>query len=106
MRECPDSPVFKLAEQVFRVVPPVLQGIHKIKDPWPNVDSISGSLLHHYGIVEPRYYTVLFGVSRAMGICAQVIMSRAAGEPIARPKSITFQTLGELLGQHNFHSVG
>jgi len=105
-KECPDAPVFKLAEQVFRVVPKILQRIHKIKDPWPNVDSISGSLLHQYGVTQPRYYTVMFGVSRAMGIVSQVTMSRAAGEPIERPKSITFQTLGELLGERAFESVG
>ncbi|MCB9367030.1 MAG: citrate (Si)-synthase [Calditrichaeota bacterium] len=95
-KECPNAPVFKLAEQVFRVVPEILKGIQKIKDPWPNVDSISGSLLHHYGVTQPRYYTVMFGVSRAIGMCSQIVMSRAWGEPIQRPKSINFAALSKL----------
>ncbi len=95
-KECPEGPVFKLAEQVFRVVPEILKGIQKIKDPWPNVDSISGSLLHHYGVTQPRYYTVMFGVSRAIGMCSQIVMSRAWGEPIQRPKSISISQLKKL----------
>ncbi len=97
-KECPDAPVFKLAEQVFNVVPDILKTIQKIKDPWPNVDSISGSLLHHYGVTQARYYTVLFGVSRAIGISSQLVLSRAWGEPIQRPKSITLGALKKLAG--------
>lgn len=97
-KECPNAPVFKLAEQVFNVVPDILKTIQKIKDPWPNVDSISGSLLHHYGVTQARYYTVLFGVSRAIGITSQLVISRAWGEPIQRPKSITFGALKKLAG--------
>ncbi|MCB1059737.1 MAG: citrate (Si)-synthase [Calditrichaeota bacterium] len=97
-KECPDSPVFKLAEQVFNVVPELLKGIQKIKDPWPNVDSISGSLLHHYGVTQPRYYTVMFGVSRAMGMTSQLVMSRGWGEAIQRPKSIPFAALKKIVG--------
>jgi citrate synthase len=96
LKECPDSPVFKLAAQVFNVVPEILKTIQKIKDPWPNVDSISGTLLYHYGVTQARYYTVLFGVSRAIGMCSQTVMSRAWGEPIQRPKSITFKALEKL----------
>lgn len=97
-KECPDAPVFKLAEQVFHVVPEILKTIQKIKDPWPNVDSISGSLLHHFGVTQARYYTVLFGVSRAIGITSQLVISRAWGEPIQRPKSITSATIKKLVG--------
>lgn len=96
LKECPESPVFKLATQVFAVVPEILKTIQKIKDPWPNVDSISGTLLYHYGVTQANYYTVLFGVSRAMGMCSQMVMSRAWGEPIQRPKSITFKALDKL----------
>jgi len=97
-KECPNAPVFKLADQVFNVVPEILKTIQKIKDPWPNVDSISGTLLYHYGLTQPRYYTVLFGVSRGIGICSQLVMSRAWGEPIQRPKSITLPALKKLAG--------
>jgi citrate synthase len=92
-KECPTSPVFKLACQVYDVVPKILQTIQKIKDPWPNVDAMSGSLIHAFGVTQAQYYTVMFGVSRAMGMCAQLVMSRAWGEPIERPKSVTLEDL-------------
>lgn len=97
LKEFPSSPVFKLATQVFHVVPDILKTIQKIKDPWPNVDSISGTLLYHYGVTQANYYTVLFGVSRAIGMCSQMVMSRAWGEAIQRPKSITFKALEKLV---------
>ncbi|MBI5059773.1 citrate (Si)-synthase [candidate division KSB1 bacterium] len=92
-KECPDAPVFKLAVQVYEVVPKILQTIQKIKDPWPNVDAISGSLIHHYGITQYSYYTVMFGVSRVLGLTSQLVVNRAWGEPIERPKSVTFEWL-------------
>lgn len=92
-KECADSPVFKLACQVYDVVPKILQTIQKIKDPWPNVDAMSGSLLHAFGVTQAQYYTVMFGVSRALGMGAQLVMSRAWGEPIERPKSVTLEGL-------------
>ena len=61
--------------------------IGKIKNPWPNVDAFSGSLLHHYGITEYNFYTVLFGVSRALGVLAQLILDRVYGMPLERPNS-------------------
>ena len=84
-----DDPVFKTVDVAFEVVPRVLQEHGKAANPWPNVDAGSGALLYHFGITEMRYYTVLFSVSRAMGICAQLIMSRVTGEPITRPKSVS-----------------
>ena len=92
-KECPNAPVFKLAVQVYEVVPKILQTIQKIKDPWPNVDAISGSLIHHYGITQYQYYTVMFGVSRVLGLTSQLVVSRAWNEPIERPKSVTFDWL-------------
>jgi citrate synthase len=88
-RACADDPYFQIVDKVFRVVPGVLQEHGKAKDPWPNVDAASGCLLYHFGLTEFEYYTVLFGVSRAMGMCAQLIVSRALGEAIERPKSVT-----------------
>jgi citrate synthase len=86
---CAKDPVYQTVALVFDVVPEVLKKVQKIKDPWPNVDAGSGSLLYHYGLKEFDYYTVLFSVSRAMGMCSQLVVSRAWGEPIERPKSVT-----------------
>jgi len=84
----PNDPVYQTMARVFEVVPTVLTQVQKIKDPWPNVDAGSGSLLYHYGLKEFSYYTVLFSVSRALGICSQAIVARAMGFPITRPKSL------------------
>jgi citrate synthase len=88
-RACADDPYFKIVDKVFKVIPLVLKEHGKAKDPWPNVDAASGCLLYHFGLTEFEYYTVLFGVSRAMGMCSQLIVSRALGEAIERPKSVT-----------------
>lgn len=86
---CSKDPVFQIVEKIFDVVPKVLMEQGKAKDPWPNVDAGSGALLYHYGMKEFDYYTVLFSVSRAMGVCAQAVMARAIASPIVRPKSVT-----------------
>lgn len=88
-RACADDPYFQIVDKVFNVIPGVLKEHGKAKDPWPNVDAASGCLLYHFGLTEFEYYTVLFGVSRAMGMCSQLIVSRALGEAIERPKSVT-----------------
>ncbi|MCX7995640.1 MAG: citrate (Si)-synthase [candidate division WOR-3 bacterium] len=94
-RVCPDDELYQIVAKVFKVVPEVLKEQGKVKDPWPNVDAASGCLLYHFGLKEFEYYTVLFGVSRAMGLCAQLIVSRAIGEPIERPKSVTTKWIKE-----------
>ncbi len=88
-RILPDDPPFKVVEKLFKVVPKVLTKLGKAKNPWPNIDASSGVLLYHFGIVEFDYYTLLFGVSRTLGITAQLILDRAMGFPITRPKSVT-----------------
>ncbi len=75
--------------KVFDVVPPILQNLGKVKNPWPNVDAHSGALLVHYGVDQFSYYTVMFGVSRALGVLAALCWSRALGMPLERPKSLT-----------------
>ena len=87
-RVCPNDPVYQTVARVFNVVPEVLKQVQKIKDPWPNVDAHSGCLLYHFGMKEFPYYTVLFSVSRAMGMVSQLVVSRGWGEPIERPKSM------------------
>lgn len=82
-----------LVHQIFRVVPDVLLEHGKAKNPWPNVDSHSGVLLCHYGLTEMNYYTVLFGVSRAIGVLASLTWDRALGLPLERPKSMSTEGL-------------
>ena len=83
---------------IYRVAPPILEATGKIKNPWPNVDAISGSLLHHYGISETSFYTVLFGVSRSMGVLASLVFDRLYGLPIERPNSQTLEWFLEKAG--------
>lgn len=82
-----DDKLVNLANQLYRIVPPILSDIAKIKNPWPNVDAYSGSLLYHYGIQEYTFYTVMFGVSRALGVLSSLINDRIYGMPIERPTS-------------------
>jgi citrate synthase len=84
-----DDDIFSIVGSLFEVAPPVLQEQGKAKNPWPNVDAASGSLLYYYGLKEFNYYTVLFSISRAMGMISQMVINRALGIPITRPKSVT-----------------
>jgi len=81
------DPLFRLVGQVYNIVPDILLQAGKAKNPWPNVDAHSGVLLTHYGLTQMQFYTVLFGVSRAFGVAAQLIWDRALGAPLERPKS-------------------
>lgn len=92
----PDDPLFHTVNTVFAVVPGILAEHGHAKNPWPNVDAISGSVQYHYGVTEYDFYTVLFGVSRAMGMTAQIILARGYGSPIERPKSCTVEELEEI----------
>ena len=99
LKHMPNDKLFKLVAQIYDIVPNVLLEVcvplrfrarcwlftwndkqaGKAKNPWPNVDAHSGALLTHYGLTEMQYYTVLFGVSRAFGVAAQLIWDRALG---------------------------
>lgn len=85
----PDDKLVKTVWNIYETVPPILQTVGKIKNPWPNVDAHSGALLVHYGMVEYEFYTVLFAVSRALGVLASLCWDRALGLPLERPKSVT-----------------
>lgn len=90
---CPEDTNFRMVQALRRVVPPILQGNPKISDPYPNVDLASGSVLHACGLDQHDYYTVLFGMSRVVGIAIQLIYERTLarggkGTPIIRPKYI------------------
>lgn len=90
---CPDAPMVQNVWNVYEVAPDILAATGKIKNPWPNVDAHSGALLKHYGLVEEEFYTVLFGVSRALGVLASLCWDRALGMPIERPKSMTTESI-------------
>lgn len=68
----------------------VLKENPKISNPYPNVDAISGTLLSAAGFPYPEYFTVLFGLSRVVGIAIQIVYERCTaregkGTPIVRP---------------------
>jgi citrate synthase len=84
---CADDSMVQTVWNIYEVVPPILESLGKIKNPWPNVDAHSGALLMHYGLVEEDFYTVLFGVSRALGVLSSLIWDRALNMPLERPKS-------------------
>lgn len=92
-----DDPIVNVIWKIFDVVPPILKGLGKVKNPWPNVDAHSGALLVHYGLKEYSFYTVLFGVSRALGVMSSLCWSRALGFPLERPKSVTSKWVDEFL---------
>ena len=83
---------------LYDIVPPILQSLGKIKNPWPNVDAFSGSLLMHYGIREHFFYTVMFGVSRSLGVLAQLIWDRMLNLPLERPSSETLEFFKQKAG--------
>ena len=121
----PDDPLVKIVAQCFKLIPPYLDSLGKVKNPWPNVDAHSGVLLQvyifnltwfgsrravvvtwisvfnfikkYFGMKEMSFYTVLFGVSRALGVCSSLVWDRALGLPIERPKSMSTDGLCELL---------
>ncbi|MBY0348973.1 MAG: citrate (Si)-synthase, eukaryotic [Hydrotalea flava] len=88
-KHMPDDKLVNTVWKIYETVPPILQSMGKIKNPWPNVDAHSGALLVHYGLVEYEFYTVLFAVSRALGVLANLCWDRALGFPLERPKSVT-----------------
>jgi citrate synthase len=92
-KHMPDDPLVNTVWNIYETVPPILQSMAKIKNPWPNVDAHSGALLVHYGLVEYEFYTVLFGVSRALGVLASLCWDRALGQPLERPKSVTTEAV-------------
>lgn len=95
-----DDPIVQIVWDLFEIVPDVLGSLGKVKNPWPNVDAHSGALLVHYGLKEYSFYTVLFGVSRAMGVLASLCWARAYGLPLERPKSVTSDWLKDFVNEN------
>ena len=96
-KHMPNDPLVQTVWRIYETVPEILNGLGKVKNPWPNVDAHSGALLVHYGMVEYEFYTVLFGVSRSLGVLASLCWDRALGMPLERPKSVTTMLVKEWL---------
>jgi citrate synthase len=94
-----NSDIVKIIWDLYEVAPPYLESLGKVKNPYPNVDAHSGALLVHYGMKEYSYYTVMFGVSRALGVLAAQCWSRALSLPLERPKSVTTEWVKAYLAQ-------
>jgi len=98
LKHLPDDPIFAFVSRLYDVVPDILVEQGKAKNPWPNVDAQSGVIQWHYGLREYDFYTVLFGVGRAMGVLANITWDRALGYAIERPKSLTTDMLEKIAG--------
>jgi citrate synthase len=96
LKHMADDLIFKYVDLLYKVVPPILREQGKAKNPWPNVDAHSGAIQWHYGVKEYDFYTVLFGIGRSIGICANIIWDRALNYPLERPKSVTTEMLEKL----------
>ncbi len=92
-----DSDLIRLVEMVYGKLPKILMENGKVSNPWPNVDAINGALQYHFGVKEFDFYTVLFGVSRILGLTAHIVWARALLKPIERPKSLTTQMLETMI---------
>jgi citrate synthase len=98
LKHLPNDRLFKYVDMLYRVVPDILVEQGKAKNPWPNVDAQSGVIQWYYGLREYDFYTVLFGVGRAIGVLANITWDRALGYAIERPKSLTTEMLEEIAG--------
>jgi citrate synthase len=98
LKHLPDDPMFKLVSMLYEVVPPILLEQGKAKNPWPNVDAHSGVIQWHYGVCDYDFYTVMFGVGRALGVLSNLVWDRAVGQALERPKSLTTDMLEVLAG--------
>ena len=86
-------PLVKIAQMLRTEGSRVLKENAKISDPHPNVDAITGVMLTAAGFPYPEYYTVLFGLSRCVGIAIQIVYERlyareGKGTPIVRPSYV------------------
>ena len=104
-KHCPEDPMVQIVWNVFEVVPEILQSLGKIKNPWPNVDAHSGALLEHYDLKEHNFYTVMFGVSRALGVLAQLCWDRAYNLPLERPKSLTSDEIKQFVASQTIKTT-
>jgi citrate synthase len=88
-KHMPQDELFRIVELVYQTAPQVLREHSKVKNPYPNIDAVSGSLQYHCGVHEFDFYPVLFGVGRVLGLTANLVWARALQVPLERPQSIT-----------------
>jgi citrate synthase len=86
-----EDPLIHIAGLIRTEGVKVLKENPKISNPYPNIDAISGSVISAAGFPYPEYFTVLFGLSRSVGIAIQIVYDRliardGKGTPIVRPK--------------------
>eukprot|EP00825_Cyclidium_porcatum_P044804 TRINITY_DN6659_c0_g1_i1.p1 TRINITY_DN6659_c0_g1~~TRINITY_DN6659_c0_g1_i1.p1 ORF type:complete len:178 (+),score=6.81 TRINITY_DN6659_c0_g1_i1:186-719(+) len=93
LKHMADDPIFKYADLLYKVVPPILKEQGKAKNPWPNLDAQTGVIQWHYGVREYDFYTVLFAVGRSIGIAVNLVWDRALNFSLERPKSLTTEML-------------
>ncbi|MBN2798393.1 MAG: citrate (Si)-synthase [Deltaproteobacteria bacterium] len=98
LKHLPDDKIFALVSGLYDVVPDILREHGKAKNPWPNVDAQSGVIQWYYGVTEYDFYTVMFGVGRAIGVLSNLVWDRALGYPLERPKSLTTDMLEKMVG--------
>jgi citrate synthase len=90
LKHFPNHPLVKMALLLRTEGTKVLKENPKITNPYPNIDAITGSMLTAAGFPYADYYTVLFGLSRCVGIAIQIVYERlearsGKGTPIIRP---------------------
>lgn len=86
-----NNPLIQLALYVRQEGPGALITHGKAHDPYPNVDAISGATLVASGFDFPRFFPLLFGAARCVGIARQIVYERieargGKGTPIVRPQ--------------------
>jgi citrate synthase len=103
LKHMPDDPIFKYADLLYKVVPPILMEQGKAKNPWPNLDAQTGVIQWHYGVREYDFYTVLFAVGRSIGIAVNLVWDRALNFALERPKSLTTDMLEAIANGEDLH---
>jgi citrate synthase len=98
-RLCPDCPVFVIARLLEKVVTRELKERGKVANPYPNIDAVSGVLLHYFGMTEHAFYTVMFSVAQNLGICAQLVIESGLTAALFRPRSVTRDQVREVAGR-------
>ncbi|KAF7316846.1 Citrate synthase [Mycena chlorophos] len=102
-----------LIKNINSVVPDLLrEKVLTMKNPHPNADALSGSILHAYGM-DVDFMMSFFATSRVAGFLVQQVWDRALGLSMERPLSLTMEELlakarpaNEANGHTNGHANG
>jgi len=101
VKHLPKDELFSVVSMIYEIAPDILIEQGKAKNPWPNVDAQSGVIQWYYGLKEYDFYTVLFGVGRAIGVLANLTWDRGLGYSLERPKSVTTAMLEDVAKKSN-----